>query len=411
MITIAVLGTFDTKGAEHAYVAEYIRSMGHQTLMIDVGTGDKPTIAADLNREDVLGSADDGTSQSEGVTNDRGQAIARMTKAIPPFLRQLCDQGKIQGVIALGGSGGTAIGTAAMRALPIGLPKVMVSTMSGGNVSQYVGVSDIVMFPSIVDVSGLNRISRGVFARAAAAVAAMAEANSKLGEAKNERPLIAASMFGNTTRCVEHARQLLEKQGYEVIVFHATGVGGKTMEALIDSGMVAGVFDVTTTEWADELVGGVMPGGPHRLESAAKNGVPAIVTPGCLDMVNFGEPASVPGQFKNRTFYQHNPQVTLMRTTPQECRQLGKLIAEKLNASRGEVRFLFPLKAISVISAKCQPFHDPDADNALLESLRESLAPNVRFETVDCEINDPVFAERCVSELLNAMHVTKGVSQ
>jgi uncharacterized protein (UPF0261 family) len=404
MLTIAVLGTLDTKGAEHAFVAEQIQRAGHRALLIDVGTKEPPTVTPDITRHEILQTGVDSPSSSqEAISSDRGQAIAVMSKAAPRFLRQLVDANKIHGIISLGGSGGTAIATATMRALPLGFPKVMVSTMASGTVSHYVDVSDIAMFPSIVDVSGLNRIAQGVYSRAAAAVVAMAEANDKSEQSSQLRPIVAASMFGNTTRCVEYARQILESAGYEVIVFHATGVGGRTMEALIDSGVVAGVLDVTTTEWADQLVGGVMPGGPNRLTAAARKAIPAVVAPGCLDMVNFGEPNSVPAKFAGRKFYQHNPQVTLMRTSVQECKQLGQIIATKLNESRGPIRLMFPMKAISVISAQGQPFYDPEADRALLTSLRETLRPDIPLDVIDCEINDELFAQRCAAELLAAM--------
>ncbi|HXJ73513.1 MAG TPA: Tm-1-like ATP-binding domain-containing protein, partial [Candidatus Dormibacteraeota bacterium] len=220
--------------------------------------------------------------------------------------------------------------------------------------------------------------------------------------AAEDKPILVASQFGNTTACVDHARQLLERDGYEVLVFHATGVGGRTMESLIETGMVAGVLDITTTEWADELVGGVLSAGPTRLEAAARSGIPAIVTPGCLDMVNFLAPETVPARFQGqgRTFYQHNPQVTLMRTTPEECAQLGKILAEKLNLSKGPVTVLFPKRAISVISAPGQKFHDPAADEALLKALRADLRQDIELIEMDCAINDPVFAEACVKALL-----------
>jgi uncharacterized protein (UPF0261 family) len=287
-----------------------------------------------------------------------------------------------------------------MRALPIGFPKVMVSTLASGNTAQYVGVKDIVMFPSIVDVAGLNRISRQILSRAAGAICGMVEAPIP---ATADRPIIVASQFGNTTACVDHARKLLEKQGYEVLVFHATGVGGRTMESLIESGMVAGVLDITTTEWADELVGGFLGAGPTRLEAAARGGVPAIVTPGCLDMVNFYGPETVPAKFQGRNFYPHNPQVTLMRTTPEECQRLGQVLAEKLNRSRGPVSVLLPTQAISVISAPGQKFHDPQADQALFSALRSSLRKDIPVIELSCTINDPVFAEACARELLRNM--------
>ena len=406
MPTIAVIGTFDTKGAEHRFVADQIIQRGHQVLLIDVGGHGGAQIEADITCEDVAAAADLDLAALR-AQNDRGAMVGAMSEAAPVMLAKLAAEGRIQGVISLGGTGGTAIGTAAMRALPLGFPKVMVSTVAAGNVAPYLGVKDIVMFPSIVDVAGLNRFSRAVFTRAAATVCALAEANAAMPKETDARPLIVASMFGNTTQCVEHARQLLEAKGYEVLVFHATGTGGRTMESLIESGVVAGVLDITTTEWADELIGGVLNAGPARLEAAARHGVPAIVTPGCLDMVNFGSPESVPAKFAGRTFYQHNPQVTLMRTTPAECAELGRILAEKVNLSTGPVTVLLPLRAISIISAEGQPFHDPAADAALFTAIKDKLRQDIPLIELDCAINDTAFAEACVSALLeNIQHTS-----
>ncbi len=327
-----------------------------------------------------------------------------MIEAVPRFIAKLLRDRRMDGIVSLGGSGGTAIATAAMRALPLGIPKVMVSTMASGNTAHYLGVSDITLMPSIVDVSGLNRVSRGVFARAAAAVCGMVSANQALHrQSDQQRPLVVASMFGNTTQAIGYAREVLENAGYEVLVFHATGIGGRTMEALIASGEVAGVLDLTTTEWADELVGGVLNAGPHRLEAAARNAVPAIVSTGCLDMVNFGAPDTVPAKFAGRKFYQHNPQVTLMRTSIDENEQLGKLIAEKLNGSRGPVEVMIPTKAISVISAAGQPFHDAAADQALSDSLMRNLRASIPVTSMDVEINDPSFGRRAAQRLIELM--------
>ncbi len=328
---------------------------------------------------------------------DRGEAVAAMSRAAPIILSKLLSEGKIDGVIALGGGGGTAIATSAMRALPLGFPKLIVSTLASGNTAQYVGVKDIVMMPSIVDVAGLNRISRQILTRAAGAICGMVEAQPPPIE---DRPIIVASMFGNTTDCVQRARTILEEAGYEVLVFHATGTGGRTMESLIESGMVAGVLDVTTTEWADELVGGVLAAGPTRLEAAARAGLPAVIAPGCLDMVNFHAPETVPPQFAGRTFYYHNPQVTLMRTTAEECAQLGRILAGKVNGSTGPVAVLLPKRAISIISAPGQPFHDPVADDALFQAIKSQLRPDVPVIELDCTINDNVFAEACAKTLL-----------
>lgn len=399
MATIAVLGTLDTKGQEHAYVAELIRQRGHQTLLIDTGSGSAPTVSPDISREEVAAA---GAIDLAGILTrqDRGEAVTAMAEASAKLLAGLVSAGRIQGVISLGGGGGTAISSSAMRALPIGFPKVMVSTLAAGNVAPYVGTKDIVMIPSIVDVSGINRLSRTLLARAAGAICGMVEMEIPPAE---DKPLIAASMFGNTTECVNAAKTLLEKAGYEVLVFAATGTGGRIMESLIESGLITGVLDITTTEWADELVGGVLNAGPHRLEAAGKTGTPAIVTPGCLDMVNFGEPASIPERFKDRLFYQHNPQVTLMRTSPEECTELGRILAEKVNAYTGPVTVLLPLKAISVISAPGKPFHNPAADTALFTAIKAHLRPEIPVIEMECEINAPEFSEACVGALLATM--------
>jgi len=417
MPTIALLGTMDTKGLEHGFVAEQIRARGHRALIIDVGTAGPPQIPPDVSREDVARLA--GIDLAALITrHDRGEAVAAMSQAAPAILSKLLSEGRIDGVISLGGGGGTAIATAGMRALPLGFPKLMVSTLASGNTARYVGVKDIVMMPSIVDVAGLNRISRQVLSRAAGAICGMVESaaapserrgagNREIGAAAvrdlrdgEDKPIIVASMFGNTTECVQHARKFLEAAGYEVLVFHATGTGGRTMESLIESGLVSGVLDITTTEWADELVGGFLSAGPMRLEAAARKGVPAIVVPGCLDMVNFHAPESVPTRFAGRTFYPHNPQSTLLRTTPAECAQLGRILAEKVNLSTGPVTVLLPKKAISVISAEGQPFHDPAADAALFEAIKSHLRADIAVVELEAKINDPAFAEACARTLL-----------
>jgi uncharacterized protein (UPF0261 family) len=409
MSTIAVLGTLDTKGDEHAFVAGIIRARGHRTLVIDVGTEQKPRLEPDIAREEVARVAGiDLAGLME--RHDRGECVAAMAKAAASVLVKLHSDGRIDGVISLGGGGGTAIATAGMRALPLGFPKLMVSTLASGNTSQYVGVKDIVMMPAIVDVAGLNRISRTILARAAGAICGMVESAPPTGGGTSDKPIVVASMFGNTTACVQVARGILEDAGYEVLVFHATGTGGRAMESLIEAGLVAGVLDVTTTEWADELVGGVLGAGPTRLEAAGTAGTPAIVTPGCLDMVNFGAPDTVPSRFEGRTFYQHNPQVTLMRTNADECAELGRILAEKVNAYTGPVTVLLPRKAISVISAPGQSFHSPAADAALFEAIRKHLRPGIPLVEMECEVNDPVFAEACAQALLTNVAAAKSSS-
>jgi uncharacterized protein (UPF0261 family) len=397
MATIAVIGTLDSKGEEHAYLAEKIRARGHRALLIDVGTGGPPTVKPDFTREQVATFT--GLDLADLMTRkDRGECVVAMSKAAPVFLSKLAASGDIDGVISLGGGGGTAIATAAMRQLPLGFPKLMVSTLAAGNTAHYLGTKDIVMMPSIADVAGLNRLSRVIFSRAAGAICGMVETNAEAGDA---RPLVVASMFGNTTACITEAKRIIEEAGYEVLVFAATGAGGRSMEALIESGMVSGVLDLTTTEWADELAGGVLSAGPERMDAVAKAKVPAVIAPGCLDMVNFGERNTVPAKYENRNFYIHNPQVTLMRTTQEENAQLGKILAEKVNTYEAPAAIMIPKRAISVISAVGQPFHDPSADEALFKAIRETS--RVPVEEFDEEINSPTFAKACAEKLIQLM--------
>ena len=402
--TVAVLGTLDTKGEEHAYVAACIARAGLSVLLVDVGTGGPPTIEPDVTREEVAaaGGIDFGPVLAR---QDRGECVAAMSEAAPKLVAKLADEGRIHGILSLGGGGGTAIGTAAMRSLPVGFPKVMVSTLSSGNTAHYLGSKDIAMIPSVTDVAGLNRISKVIYARAAGAVCGMVGAEVEEDD-REDRPLLAASMFGNTTQCVEAARSILEDAGYEMLAFHSTGAGGRTMETLIADGLIAGVLDVTTTEWADELCGGVLSAGPTRLEAAGKAGVPAVVAPGCLDMANFGARETVPEKYEGRNFYLHNPQVTLMRTTPEECSQLGEILAEKVNAYSGPVTVMLPVRAISVISAEGQPFHDPAADQALFAAIKTKLSADVELLEIDAEINAPEFAEACARALLENLGKT-----
>lgn len=394
MATIAVLGTLDSKGHEHAFVADAIRRMGHLPLLVDAGCLAPPQITPDIPSSAIC-------PDLASLPEDRGQRVAAMAAALPAFIADLAASGRIQGIIALGGGGGTAIATAAMRALPVGFPKLMVSTLASGNTAPYVGSKDITMMPSIVDVAGLNRISRRLFTNAAGAICGMVSAATSLpADSSSDRPLVVASMFGNTTTCVNEAMRLMDLAGCEVLVFHATGTGGRTMEALIESGLAAGVLDITTTEWADELVGGILGAGPTRLDAAAHARIPAIVAPGCLDMVNFGEPHTVPAKFANRTFYHHNPQVTLMRTNADECAALGRILAEKVNAYSAPVSVILPLRGISIISTEGQPFHDPAADAALFNAIRQHLRQGIPLVELDVTINDPIFAAACVNALL-----------
>jgi uncharacterized protein (UPF0261 family) len=297
-------------------------------------------------------------------------------------------EGRLDGILALGGSGGSSIATRAMRALPVGVPKLMVSTVASGDTRPYVGAVDVTMMYSVVDIAGVNRISARIMANAAAAIAGMAQASVP---PLDERPLVAATMFGVTTPCVTRARERLDELGYEVLVFHATGAGGQSLEALAGGGFLAGVLDVTTTELADELVGGVLSAGPDRLEAAGAAGVPQVVSLGALDMVNFGPRETVPAAFEGRNLYVHNETVTLMRTTPEECAELGRRIGRKLAAATGPTVLFVPLGGVSMIAVEGQPFHDAAADDALRAGLAETIGSVEVHERAE-DVNDPAFA-------------------
>lgn len=398
MATIVVMGALDTKGAELKFVKDQIEDRGHKTVVVDVGVLGEPAFAATIPRAEVAKAAGADLGALAAAA-DRGNAVSTMAKGAHEIARRLLEQGQLDAIIAMGGGAGTSVGTAAMRALPLGIPKVMVSTLASSDVRGFVGVKDIMMVPAIVDISGLNRISRGVFTRAAAAVCGMVEAKVPEGD---DKPMIVASMFGNTTKCVEAARAIVEREGFEVLVFHAVGVGGQTMESLIEAGHVAGVLDVTLTEWADELAGGVLPAGPHRLEAAAKTGTPAVIAPGCLDIINFWGPETIPEKYRDRRIYKHNEKQYLVRTNIEESIELGRIIAGKLNMSIGPVAVYIPLGGISVISSPGGPYYWPEADAALFESLRTNLRKDIPYHALDLNINDPEFA-RAMAEGLLAM--------
>jgi uncharacterized protein (UPF0261 family) len=329
--------------------------------------------------------------------NDRGVAIEAMARGAAIVLERLHAEGRVDGVLGLGGSGNSTIIAQAMRALPVGVPKLLVSTVASGDTRPYVGAVDIAMMYSVVDIAGINRISAQIMTNAAAMIAGAATA--RVPDLGPERPLIGASMFGVTTPSVTAARERLEELGYEVLVFHATGAGGQSMEALARAGYLAGVLDVTTTELADELVGGVLSAGPDRLEAAGEQGLPQVVSLGALDMVNFGPRESVPERFGDRNLYVHNATVTLMRTTPEECLELGRQIGRKLSAAQGPLVLFVPLKGVSAIAVEGQVFHDADADAALLRGLDETLSPAIERHDLDTDINDPAFAHAMADRL------------
>ncbi|MEA1959823.1 MAG: Tm-1-like ATP-binding domain-containing protein [Bacillota bacterium] len=403
MKTIAIAGTFDTKGAEYQYVKNLVESMGCKTFTINTGVF-APYFTPDVSNEEVAKAV--GFSIKEiADRQDRAFATETLSKGMVKLVPELYAKGLFDGILSFGGTGGTSLVTPAMQALPIGVPKVMVSTVASGDTSPYVGTSDIVMMPSIVDVAGLNSISTMIFRNAAMAVVGMVKMKDELPvENMEKKPLVAATMFGVTTPCVTFAQEYLEARGYEVLVFHATGTGGKTMESLIENGFISGVLDLTTTEWCDELFGGVLNAGPYRCEAAAKKGIPTVMSVGALDMVNFGPFDTVPAQYAGRNLYKHNPTVTLMRTTVEENEALGKKLAHKLNMSIGKASLFLPLKGVSMIDTEGQPFYGPEEDKKLFDVLRANLNPKI-VEVVEMDnlINDQVFAEAAAQKLIDFM--------
>ncbi len=398
--TILLIGTFDTKGAEFAYVRDLILERGHLVVTIDVGVIGVPGLVADVSATQVA-EAGGGSLTVLRSGGDRAAALDVMITGAIKVALQLNGEGRCDGLLGLGGSGGTAVATAVMRALPIGLPKIMVSTLASGDTRPYVGVSDITLMYSVVDIGGLNRLSRRILSNAAGAVCGMVEQSLPTVE---DKPLLAATMFGVTTPCVTAMREQLEQSGYEVLVFHATGSGGQALENLIEAGFVAGVADVTTTEWCDELVGGVLSAGPQRLESAGRKGLPQVVSCGALDMVNFWAFDTVPEKFRFRRFHRHNENVTLMRTTPDECSDLGRILAEKLNVAKGPVTVFIPLRGVSALDQDGQPFYWPEADAALFASLRQHLQSPVQLVELDLHINDSEFAKALADKLLEMLN-------
>ena len=404
---IYLIATMDTKGAELAFVAARLRQAGCRAMMVDVGTLDEPAVTPDVRRDQVLQAA--GMDLALLLSNDRGKAVAEMATALKAYLLNETAAGRVLGVLGLGGSGGTSLVTTAMRALPIGLPKLMVSTVASGNVAAYVDCSDITMMYSVVDVAGLNAVSEVILANAAAAMAGMA--TQPQFEHKT-RPAVGMTMFGVTTPCVSRVRQQLEAQGFDCLVFHATGAGGRAMEQLVGSGLISGVLDITTTEVADEVVGGVFPAGPHRFETLIKSRVPLVMSLGAVDMVNFGAMETVPARFQGRKLHVHNAQVTLMRTTPEENRQIARWIAQKINQSTAPVRLLVPEGGVSLLDLPGQPFYDPEADAALFETLQRELHTTADRQLIRLpwEINAPEFADALVRHFHEITGPTKNNS-
>lgn len=401
-MAVVLVGTLDSKGLEIGFLRDRIRASGLEAIVIDAGSGGPPQVEPDVPRDSVFEAA--GSSIEEVDRHrDRGRAVADAARGVASVVGRLIEEGNVQGILGLGGSAGTTIGSAAMRAAPFGMPKILVSTLASGQTRPYVGGSDLVLMPSIADVAGLNRITRKILENAADAMIGMVRGGSspRPDADSPRRPLATASMFGVTTPCVDRARRSLEHAGFEVIVFHATGVGGQSMEQLIRDGLVDAVLDLTTTELADELVGGVLSAGPDRLRAAVEAGVPQVVSVGALDIVNFGPIETVPAEFRGRRLHVHNPNVTLMRTLPEECEAIGRRMASIVAEASRETIVLLPELGVSALDAPGQPFHDPEADDRLFGSIRRGLegSRRVRVEAVPMHINDPGFADLASARL------------
>lgn len=399
MAAVALVGTLDTKGPDLAFLAERLRAAGADVLVLDAGTGEPSGLSPDIDGEAVAAAA--GTSRAAlRDAADRGRAVTEMGRGAALVIADLAARGMVGGVLSAGGSGGSSIAAQVFAALPVGMPKLLVSTMASGDVSPYVGAKDVCIMYSVVDVSGINRISRMILGNAAAAMAGMVAARAETAPGPGERPLVAASMFGVTTPAVETARARLTGLGYEVLVFHATGAGGRALEALAEARLVSGVLDLTTTELADDLVGGVLSAGPDRLTAAGAAGLPQVIAPGALDMVNFGPPATVPPRFSGRLLYEHNPTVTLMRTTVEEMAELGRRVGRKAAGAKGPAEVFWPDRGVSALDAEGQPFFDVAADEACRAALdRELTAAGLDLHRMDVNINDPAFATAMADRL------------
>jgi len=404
--TVCILGAFDTKGEDHAFLREEILKFGHQVLTVNIGVLDSTTLfPVDFEASDVVQAAGLDLEQIR-TRKDKAEAMKALDQGAPKLVRQLYENGRFDGIIGMGGSGGSSIIASAMRTLPIGVPKVLVSTVASGDVSFYVRGKDITMIPSIVDVAGLNRVSRLIYARAAGAICGMAQ--NEPARASDDRPIITASMFGNTTDCVGACSKSLKEKGFEVLVFHATGAGGRAMETLVADGLVEAVLDITTTEWADELCQGIFSAGPERLDAPGQRGIPHLIVPGCVDMANFGAPSTVPEKYRQakRLFYEWNPSVTLMRTNVEENRRMGEIFAQKANAAKGPVAFLIPLNGVSMLDGNGQQFCDREADRAMFDAIKANLKPGIPVVELDLNINDPPFAAKAVEMMLELIQRT-----
>jgi len=398
MPTVVLVGTFDTKGDEYAFLRDRVAESGCEVVMVNAGALGDAGYPVEFGRADVAAAAD-ADIDVLAASGDRGTVVTTMAEGAAAIVWGLYEAGRLHGILGMGGSGGSSIISRAMRELPIGVPKLLVSTMASGDTRAFVGTSDIAMMSSVVDIAGINRLSEQILGNAAAAIAAMAAAYQARDPGSGDRPLVGATMYGTTTPCVDRARARLEELGYEVLVFHATGTGGRSMESLMASGFITAALDVTTTELADEVCGGSLTAGPDRLEMAGSLGLPQVVSLGAIDQITFTPPEAVPAGWQGRNLYHHNSSITLVRTDAAESEQLGRVLAGKLNSATGPVTLFIPLRGTSSYSVEGAVFYDPDADRALFESLREHLAPSVEVIEMDTDINDPEFAVAMAEKL------------
>lgn len=396
-----MLGCFDTKADDFNYLFDCLKNQGANVITMNTGIYESPTeFKIDITTEDIIEQTD-ADIQELRQTSDRSLLIEKMGHGAANIIDSLIEKNAIQGAIGMGGGGGTYIALSAMQSIPLGIPKLCLTTIATKDLSRQVGVKDIVLFPSVVDVAGLNSISSRLISQAAGAVVGMAKAQPL--QYDKPRGIIGISMFGNTTECVKQCTNLLTREGYEVLPFHAVGTGGRTMESLIRDGCIDAVLDITITELADDLCDGICSAGPTRLTAAAEKGIPQVVVPGCLDMVNFGHLDTVPTKYKDRVLYSWSPDVTLMRTNEQENKILGESIANKLNQSSGPVRILLPLNGLSIVSTAGGVFHQPETDLVLFNAIKENLNDDIEVVELDAHINDSSFAKQAVKVLFSIL--------
>lgn len=399
--TVVLVGSLDTKGKEFAFIKQLLKADGITPLVVDFGVIGEPAFTPDVPREEVA-KAGGGDLDHLSSGEHKDEAMQVMADGLAKVVRKLYDDGKLDGIFGMGGSGNTSIATSGMRTLPVGVPKIMVSTLGGGDVSAYTGTKDITFMPSIVDVAGINSISRMIYANAAGMIAGAVKVDYEKESEPN--PLITASMFGNTTTAVDHARGILEEQGYEVLVFHATGTGGRAMESLISDGYIECSLDITTTELADEVCGGVFSAGPDRLKAASEAGIPAVIVPGCVDMANFWGVETMPEKYKGRTIYKWNPNVTLLRTNVEENIKMGRMIAEAANLASAPVAILLPLQGVSMLDSEGGEFWDPEANKACFDAIKDNINDDIPVIDVDANINDPEFSGKVADTLLDLLN-------